>query len=168
MEPAGIEPVADAVEIEPLHRRGEAGAQKLGDRSLAAHAQAELGLIEGAAAHLADQRQHALGAVGPVLAQPFLEQVLDLKRQAQDGEARARGTGFLCRLEDRFHLVVVQPRDHGRGHDAGRDAGRRQGADRFQPTVRRRGARLHRPRQLLVEGGHGYERLGKIALGHVA
>src|SRR5579872_1953201 len=86
-----IEPVADLVEAEPLRRRLEACAEQLRDRALALHAQAELGLVERAAAHLADQRQHPLGAVGPVGAQPFVEQVLDLERQAQDRETRARG-----------------------------------------------------------------------------
>ena len=41
-------------------------------------------------------------------------------------------------------------------------------ADRLQPAVRRRGARLHRPRQVLVEGGDRHEDLGQVALGHVA
>src|SRR5689334_8011640 len=74
-----IHAIADPVEAEPLHRRAEASAQKLGDRALAFHAQAEARLVEGAAADLADQRQHALSTVGPVLAQPFLEQLLDLE-----------------------------------------------------------------------------------------
>src|SRR5262245_25995229 len=82
-ETAGVEAIAHAVEIETLHGGREARAQEVGDRALARHAQAEARLVERAATHLADQGQHALGAIGPVLAQPFLEQVLDLERQAQ-------------------------------------------------------------------------------------
>ena len=70
------------------------------------------------------------------LAQPFVEQVLDLERQAQQVKP-ARVAPAWSRLEDRFHLVVVEARDDRRGHHAGRDAG---GASARIASSRRCGA----------------------------
>src|SRR5690606_19815247 len=62
---------------------GEALAHQLGYGTLALHPLEPLHVVVPSAAHLADERHDAGGAVGMVALQPLAEQVLDFQRQAQ-------------------------------------------------------------------------------------
>src|SRR5579864_8026112 len=70
------------VELEPRARRLEALADHVGVGAGAGHALAPLGVVVLAAAHLADQPEHVLLAVGEIGREPLAEEVAHLERQA--------------------------------------------------------------------------------------
>src|SRR5882724_9496673 len=82
-EQAELGPPALAVQAEPLAGEPKALGQELGIRALAAHAAAEGRVVELAVARVAHQAKHAVGALRHAGAEPLLEQLLDLERQAQ-------------------------------------------------------------------------------------
>ena len=116
---------------------------------------------------LRDQRQDVRGLLRRVLLEPFLEQRLQFERQAQQRVAGDRGSGLARAFEDRLHLAVVEGRDHRRRQHPGRDAGLGQRGDRFEPALRRRGARLHLARQLAIERRDRDRDDGKIVARHL-
>ena len=99
--------------------------------------------------------------------QPLPEQVRDLQRQAQQRVAGALCPGLACRLQHRFHLVVVQRRDDRREIDRDRHARLAQPRHGLQPPRGRGGARLHAARQRPVEGRDRHGDMGEAVPGHV-
>src|SRR5882672_5717318 len=132
----------------------EARPQQLREWSCAPLTVVKGRVVERAAVHLPDQAQDVLRAVRIVLAEPFLEQRLDLVRQPKEHVARGPRSALGGPLEDRLELVIVESGDHGGGHDARRYAVRRQLAEHVQSLLRAGGPRLEAPLELVVERGH--------------
>src|SRR5438309_5859936 len=76
----------------------EALRDQLGEVAGAAHARAEARIVVAPAAHLADDTDDVLGALGIMRGEPFLEEILELVRQAHDHVGRFLGAGRGRRL----------------------------------------------------------------------
>ena len=123
----------------------------LGAGSGAAHASAELRVVELAAPRLANGPFDAGGAGRFAPRQPIEEDRAHGARESQEHVARSAGSRFPSRFEDLRNLAVVQAGNHGGDHHPRGHAGPRQLANRFEPRGRSARARLHPPGQLLVE-----------------
>jgi len=86
-------------------------------------------------------------------------------RQAQQDIAGVAGAGAGGRLQDAFHLGVVQPGDHRRGQYRHRHPGARQCLDGLQAACGRGGARLHHPGQRHIQRGDGQMHPHQIVAG---
>ena len=111
-------------------------------------------MVEPAAAGLPDLTEHVRRLVRHVRRQPFREKILQLKRQPEQDDAGGPGAGGGRLFQDRFHLLIVEGRDHRRHHHRHRDAGLAQGPDGLQPFAGPRRPGLEGPGQLGVEGAH--------------
>src|SRR4051812_38320694 len=147
LQPAPVEP-------KPLAARLEAPADHPGDRAGAGHALSPLRVIVLAAAHVTDQLEYVVVAVRKVFDQPLAEKVAQFEWQAQQNISRFLHPGGRRGIEDALDLHVVDRGNDRRDHHGGRDTGLREFAQRFEPSGRRRGTRLHHTRQLRIEARH--------------
>src|SRR3954453_22224869 len=86
--------------------------------------------------------------------QPLAEKVAQFEWQAQQNISRFLPPGGRRGIEDALDLHVVDRGNDWRDHHGGRDTGLREFAQRFEPSGRRRGTRLHHARQLRIEARH--------------
>src|SRR5712691_10175014 len=84
VEPGRLAPGAMVVETEAPAGDLEALLHQLGEFPGAAHARAEIRIVLAPAAHLAHDADDVLGALRIVGGEPFLEERLQLVRQAHD------------------------------------------------------------------------------------
>ena len=162
-----VEFPSTTVEAKALGCYLEATTDLPGIGTRAAHALAPFGVIVLAATHRAYKRHDMFCGVGPVLFQPFAEEVLDLERKAQQHEACRLRACIGCACEYLLDLTVVERGDDRRDHDAGGHARLGKKLHRLEAARRRRGARLHRPGELCVERRHRNRDLGETTPAHI-
>ena len=98
--------------------------------------------------------------------EPFVENFLELERQAQQRVARTGRTRIARRFQDRIELGIVERGDHGRRHHAHAHARLRQGPDRGQPLGGCGRARLQRARKIALQRGHRDEHMRQSPCRH--
>src|ERR1700722_1046091 len=79
---------------------------------------------------------------------------------------RVARAGLRGMLEDAFDLMIAEPGNNGRYIDDHRNSGTAELTHSIEPSVRRRGARLHGPSQLPIKGRDRNHHKREILLGH--
>ena len=120
----------------------------------AAHPGSEPTLVDTPTGRLADERTHPWGAQRVLRIQPLVEQPRDLERQPQQNVGGVAGARGARGAKDRFNLVIGEPGNDRSDEDGDRDAAAAQALDRRKALAGARSARLHAPRELVVQGRH--------------
>src|SRR5438552_8777085 len=147
-EGPGLERRQAPVEPVLLGRHREQRRDLLRVLALAALAPAEGRVAEAPAARVADAAEDARTALGIVLLEPALEELVYGLGQAEEYPAPALRSRQGRGLQDAPDLGIIQPRDDGPDQHAHRHTGPREGRHRLEPPRRPGGPRPHAPRQL--------------------
>ncbi len=158
---ADVEPEAAAGDFEAARQQHRIDA-------LALEARAEAGVVQTAAAHRPDSRQHVRRAQRNVVVQPLLEQIFDFERQAQQDVTGGGCAGGCGGLQNFLQLVIGERGDHRRREYADRHARLRQCGYGLEAGGGRRRARLETALQFFVEGRHADHHPTEPQLRHVA
>ena len=122
---------------------------------LAAHPGAEGGVVELAAAQVAQTRHHPRFFAGLVIVEPLEEDVLYGVGQSQENIARAACAGRGRSGEDAGQFMLGQSRDDRCHQHVDRHAGVREQPDGPQAVLGPGGARLELARKVRVQRGDG-------------
>src|SRR5262245_9476675 len=109
-----------------------------GIHAAALHARDEVGIIQESTANFANTIENLLLLERTMKSEPFFKQRCDAVRKTKWNVARRHSTCFRGSCDDRWHLVIGQPRNYRRDQSTHWNAGHSQRLDGCQPPRRLR------------------------------